>query len=104
MDPGSVGDYAAGADINVGTPPTPRSPLTRLHLYNIRGLRTKTHNKVPLISDIAHDPDQPAALFALSETWLHDHKDAEISIPNFQPPFRQDCNRKKLRVAEVAVA
>ena len=72
-------------------------PLRRFHLYNIRGLKTKTQNKVPTISDIAHDPIQPASMIALTETWLQDHLDAEISIPDFQPPFREDRKRKRAK-------
>ena len=95
MDPGSSG-HAVGPSVNVGNAATTQcSPLTRFHLYNVRGLHTKTHNKVPLVSDIVHDPSQPAALIALTETWLHDHLDAEIAISQFQPPFRQDRSRKK---------
>ena len=76
---------------------TNQHPLRRFYLHNIRGLKTNKTNKVPLISDLAHDPAQPASLIALTETWLHDHTDAEVAIQGFHQPFRGDRIRKKAR-------
>ena len=36
-------------------------------------------------------------MIALTETWLHDHLDAEVSIPDFQPPFREDRKRQRAK-------
>ena len=42
-----------------------------------------------------HDPTISSAALALTETWLHDHGDAEIAVSGFQRPFRVDRKRKK---------
>ena len=79
-------------DAATGTPPT----LRTFHLLNIRGLKTATTNSVPFTSDILHDPSLNSAAMSLTETWLHDHADAEISVPGFVP-HRVDRKRVKKR-------
>lgn len=60
---------------------------------NIQGLHPKTvPSKVPFINDLLYEKKQ--IFIGLSETWLQDHKDAEISIPNYKL-FRVDSKRKK---------
>ena len=62
-------------------------------MLNVRGLRPRTRpSKVPFIRDIIYDT--PHLFFALTETWLHDHTDAELSIEGFTL-FR--CDRRKIQ-------
>ena len=67
-----------------------------LHLLNVRGLKTANQNKVPLINDILHEHAQSSFAFALTETWLGDHLDEELKIPDFRL-FRADRTRKKAK-------
>ena len=54
----------------------------------MRGLKPRTTpSKVGYISDVLHERKQ--LFIALSETWLHDHSDAEIHIDGYTP-FRGD--------------
>ena len=58
---------------------------------NIRGLKPRTvPSKVPYIQDLLCHSNQLFA--ALTETWLHDHLDAEIGIEGYTP-FRADRKR-----------
>lgn len=81
---------------SAGTDPTPistPSPCT-YSLLNIQGLRPQTHAaKVEFINNLLDNENQ--LFIALSETWLHDHNDAEINIPDYIL-FRQDRQRPKL--------
>ena len=70
--------------------------LKTFHVLNIRGLKTATTNSVPYTTDILHDPSLSSAAMSLTETWLHDHQDAEIKVPDFQL-FRVDRKRAKKR-------
>ena len=59
----------------------------------MRGLLPRTvPTKVPFISDLLHSNNHLFA--ALTETWLSDHKDAEISIDGYVH-FRQDRRRQR---------
>ena len=70
--------------------------LSTFSLFNVRGLKPLTTvSKVPVIRDLLVETKQ--LFISLSETWLGDHKDSEISIPGYVP-FRGDRkNRKKRR-------
>ena len=58
---------------------------------NIQGLAPQTvQSKVPFITDII----QKQLFFGLSETWLKDHKDAELDIDGYTL-YRSDSSRKK---------
>ena len=62
-------------------------------MLNVRGLRPRTRpSKVPFIRDVIYDT--PHLFFGLTETWLLDQTDAEISIEGYTV-FR--CDRKKNR-------
>ena len=62
---------------------------------NIHGLKPKTKDsKVPFINDIAVDKKQ--IFIALTETWLQDEKDAEVSIKGYTI-FRADRKRERKR-------
>ena len=52
---------------------------------------------MPFIIDTLHDPSISTAVMSLTETWLHDHTDAEVSIPDYHTPFRVDRKRVKKR-------
>ena len=70
-----------------------RPSATYFSYANIQGLKPKTvQSKVPTISDLLHEKEQ--MFFALSETWLRDHKDAEIQIDGYTI-FRADRERKR---------
>ena len=67
--------------------------MSNFSYVNIRGLKPKTvASKVPLISDLLIQKNQ--LFFALTETWLKDEKDAEISIKGYQV-FRADKQATK---------
>ena len=71
------------------------SELTYFSYANIQGLQPKTvPSKVPLVSDLLYEKKQ--LFFALSETWLREHKDAEVDIPGYQL-FRSDRTKLKRR-------
>ena len=62
-------------------------------MMNIRGLVPRTvPSKVPYIMDLLYDSSLLA--FALTETWLDDHKDAELHIPGYSL-YRQDRIRPR---------
>ena len=62
---------------------------------NIQGLVPKTvSSKIPYVKDLLTSGKQ--LFIGLSETWLKDHKEAELSIPNYTP-FRADRIRQKKR-------
>ena len=62
---------------------------------NVQGLAPQTvHSKVPFISDlIVHDKQ---LFIGLSETWLKNHKEAELAIEGYTI-FRCDSARKRSR-------
>ena len=57
-------------------------------MFNVRGLKPRSApSKVGYISDVVHDSNQ--LFIALTETWLCDHKDAEVHVDGYTL-FRQD--------------
>ena len=67
--------------------------LSYFSYANIQGLQPKTvPSKVPTISDLLYEKKQ--MFFALSETWLREHNDAEVDIPGYHI-FR--CDRTKVK-------
>ena len=63
---------------------------------NIQGLKPKTvASKVPYINDLLTTNQQ--LFVGLSETWLSDHIDAELHVPNYVL-FRADRNRTRQTV------
>ena len=67
--------------------------ITYFSFMNIRGLMPRTlPTKVPYVRDLLISENR--LFFALTETWLRDQKDAEISIPGYCI-FRQDRKRPK---------
>ena len=73
------------------------TPLTTLSLLNIRGLKTASSNAMPYVTDTLHDSSLFSAVMSLTETWLNDHLEAEVSVPGYHLPFRVDRNRVKPR-------
>ena len=64
-----------------------------LSVFNCQGLLPRiVPNKVPYISDLLHDNNH--LFMALTETWLHDHKDAELYTEGYKF-FRQDRSRTR---------
>jgi len=62
-------------------------------MMNIRGLLPRTvPSKVPYIRDLLYNTSQ--LFFALTETWLDDHNEAELHIPGYSL-YHQDCIRKR---------
>ena len=60
---------------------------------NIQGLASQTvQSKVPFLQDLIKTEDQ--LFFGLSETWLKDHKEAEIAIDDYMI-FRTNSPRIK---------
>ena len=60
-------------------------------VFNVQGLAPKTVNSsVPYIHDVLHDNKQ--FFINLTETWLFDHKEAELQIPGYKL-FRSDRKR-----------
>ena len=60
-------------------------------VFNVRGLKGSTiQSKVPYIADVLHESNQ--LFIALTETWLHKHKDAELDIEGYSI-FRDDRKR-----------
>ena len=58
-------------------------------MFNIQGLIPKTLiSKVPLVRDILYE--KKSLFMALTETWLHDHKEAEMLIDGYAI---KTCNR-----------
>ena len=77
MESHSAKDATNSKTTNDTTNELKTNKLSYFSYVNIRGLKPKTvPSKVDLISDIVHDDDK--LFFALSETWLHKQKDAEI--------------------------
>ena len=76
-------------------------PLAYFTLANIRGLKPRTvPSKVSFIQDILQHNCQLFA--ALTETWLQEHLDAEISIDGYTI-FRQDLYGSATKAATVVV-
>lgn len=56
--------------------------LSQFSLFNVRGLKPLTTvSKVPAISDMLKETNQ--IFISLSETWLDEHKDEELSIDGY---------------------
>ena len=73
--------------------------LNKFWLLNIEGLITDAHKqeKINLIRETLEE-EKPLAI-ALTETWLHDHREAEVHMENYNV-FRKDRPvRKKGRKA-----
>ena len=68
-------------------------PLNYFTIFNVQGLKPKTvPSTIPFISDLLHFDNQ--LFIGLTETWLNNHTDAELSIPNYKL-FRSDRLREK---------
>ena len=52
---------------------------------------------MPYVTDTLHDSSLFSAVMSLTETWLNDHLEAEVSVPGYHLPFRVDRNRVKPR-------
>ena len=66
--------------------------IRTFYIFNVRGLcPTTVPSKVPYLCDLLSDKNQ--LFIALTETWLHSHKDAELKIEGYQI-FRSDRKRK----------
>ena len=63
-------------------------------MYNVEGLKTLSSSSVSYIRDNLEENNMQ--LIILSETWLRDHLDAEVAIPNFTI-LRCDRERVKKR-------
>ena len=64
------------------------TPLATFSVFNVQGLKPRTvPSKVPFLKDLLHQGNQ--LFIALSETWLRDHRDAEVAIDGYTI-FRQD--------------
>ena len=92
-------NVAAVLPSNVSTSPTGASPtnaapiLNSFSVFNVRGLKPQTvPSKVPYVKDLLVEKDQQ--FMAITETWLHNHKDGEISIDGYKF-FRSDRKRVK---------
>ena len=71
------------------------SLLNTFSLFNVQGLKPQTvQSSVPYISDLLKENNQ--LFMALTETWLHKHTNAEISIDGYTI-FRSDRKRKKAK-------
>ena len=69
--------------------------LNCFSLWNCRGLKSLTvPSKVPFIQDLLREENQ--LFIALTETWLNEHKNAELLI-NGYTLFRQDRRRERCR-------
>ena len=79
---------------NVSTTNTAtKAGLSTYSTFNVHGLMPATlQSKVPYVSDMLHENDQ--LFIGLTETWLQNHKDAELSINGYSV-FRADRKRKK---------
>ena len=61
----------------------PNYNLNYFSYINIQGLKPKTVlSKVPFINDVLTEKKQ--LFMCLSETWLNDHTEAELVIPNYK--------------------
>ena len=69
--------------------------LNYFSVFNVQGLRPQTvQSTVPYIRDRLIGKNQ--LFMAMSETWLHNHKDGEINV-NGYTLFRSDREREKAR-------
>ena len=67
--------------------------MNSFSLLNVQGLKPRTvPTKVPYVRDVLHETNQ--LFIALTETWLRDHKEAELKIENYKI-YRSDRIRKK---------
>ena len=69
------------------------SKLCYFSLLNIQGLKPSTRPScVPYVADLLHDKDQ--LFICLTETWLHDHVTAELTIKGYTS-YRADRDYSK---------
>ena len=69
--------------------------LNSFSIFNVHGLKPKTvQSKVPYIKDVLTMNDNLFGI--LTETWLSDHKDAEVKIDGYKI-FRADRKKRKSR-------
>ena len=67
--------------------------MNTLSLFNIQGLQPQTvQSSVPLVNDILKDKNQ--LFIVLTETWLYNHKEAELEIKGFKLFC---CYRKRVK-------
>ena len=83
LQPGTTGEI---------THSTSPIPLNKFAVLNIEGLKTLSSSSVPYIGDTLKQND--LLFILLTETWLSDHLDAEISIEDYTI-LRTDRNRRK---------
>ena len=58
------------------------TPLATFSVFNVQGLKPRTvPSKVSFLKDLMHQGNQ--LFIALSETWLRDHRDAEVAIDGY---------------------
>ena len=91
---GTCSRDTADANIHGSSTHSPRTdPLNYCSTWNIQGLRPRTGpSKVPYVRDLLHDHNQMSMV--LTETWLREHKDAELQIDGYSL-FRQDRQRNR---------
>ena len=67
--------------------------MNSFSVFNVHGLKPNTvPSKVPYIADLLLDKNQ--LFMAITETWLHNHKDGEVQIDGYKL-FRGDRKRVK---------
>lgn len=67
--------------------------LSYFSVFNVQGLKPQTtQSKVAFVQDLLHESNQ--LFICLTETWLKDHTDAELSISGYKL-FRADRIREK---------
>ena len=69
------------------------SVLSTFSVFNVRGLRPQSvPSKVPYVSDLLLEKNQ--LFMAVTETWLHTHKEGELAVDGYKL-FRADRKRAK---------
>ncbi len=69
------------------------SVLSSFSVFNVRGLKPMTvPSKVPYVGDLLAEKNQ--LFMAVTETWLQNHKDAEVATDGYKF-FRSDRKRRK---------
>ena len=75
------------------TSTTSNGVLSSFSVFNVHGLKPNTvPSKVPYIADLLAEKNQ--LFMAVTETWLHNHKDGEIQVNGYKF-FRGDRKRVK---------
>ena len=74
------------------TPCVSPETINKIGVLNIEGLKTQSSSSVHFVQDLLEEHNM--LFIALTETWLRDHLDAEISIPNYTI-FRTDRSRPR---------